>query len=305
MKREIDTSCAVQKPVSDALEAILGHAFPVLDHGFIRVVDYMGVDESISEAARTSYGKGTTATSSPQGLINRLMRLAHTSPFEMCEIKFHIKMPIFVMRQWIRHRTANVNEYSARYSILNDEFYIPLPEHLAKQSKTDKQGREQVFDHQEACEILEILKLNAASSYEDYRILSEPENKGGDYGLSRELARMAIPVNVYTECYWKIDLHNLLHFLRLRADSHAQYEIRAYADIMMDLVKQWVPMTHSAFMKYRMNAVTFSEPELKIISNMLPELFDAKWLPDFSKSEVLEFNKKLAILKEHQNVETR
>lgn len=301
MKRTIDKSCAVQRAVSDELEAILGYAFPILDHGFIRVVDYMGNDDAISEAARTSYGKGTKATSSSQGLINRLMRLAHTSPFEMCEIKLHIKMPIFVMRQWIRHRTANVNEYSARYSILNDEFYIPLPEHLAMQSKTDKQGREQAFDHREATEILEILKLNAASSYEDYRILSEPKEDGGDYELSRELARMAIPVNVYTECYWKIDLHNLLHFLSLRADSHAQYEISAYADVILDLVKQWVPMSHGAFMKYKMNSMSFSEPELKLIAMLLPKLTPANQIPGMGKTELIDFNKKLETLKGYQD----
>ena len=243
------------RPVAPALEEILYKALPVLDHGFVRVVDYMGDDAAVVQAARVSYGRGTKKVSEDRGLINYLMRHRHTTPFEMCEIKYHVKLPIFVARQWIRHRTANVNEYSARYSILDREFYIPAPEHLAAQSSQNHQGRGEVLQGAEAQRVLDLLREDAMRSYDSYEAMLSQE---GQQGLARELARMNLPANIYTQWYWKVDLHNLLHFLRLRADSHAQYEIRAYADIMCDITRDWVPAAFGAFQDYRMNAVNLS-----------------------------------------------
>ena len=215
------------------LEKILYEAIPVLDHGFIRVVDYMGNDTSIVQAARVSYGKGTKKVNTDAGLIKYLMRHWHSTPFEMCEIKYHVKLPIFIARQWIRHRTANVNEYSARYSILDKEFYLPKTEHLAAQSKINRQGRGNVLEGEQAKQVLDLLKNDAEQTYNNYeKMLNErydgrivDENK---VGLARELARMNLTLNTYTQWYWKTDLLNLMNFLRLRADDHAQYEIRAY-----------------------------------------------------------------------------
>src|SRR5712672_813348 len=264
-----------------ALEEILYEPLPVLDHGFIRVIDYMGDDGAIVQAARVSYGRGTRRVSEDRGLINYLMRHRHTTPFEMCEIKYHVKLPIFVARQWIRHRTANVNEYSARYSILDNEFYIPMPEHLAAQATTNRQGRGAVLEGEEARRVLDLLRSEAERSYAGYAaLLNEDEppctsSRGGTPadpdrpGLARELARMNLSLNVYTQWYWKTDLHNLLHFLSLRADPHAQYEIRAYADAMRETVQRWVPLACAAFVEYRMNAATISATGLKVIQRML------------------------------------
>lgn len=252
------------------LEEILAKPFPVLDHGFVRVVDYMGNDDAIVQAARVSYGRGTKRKTEDQALINYLMRHRHSTPFEMCEIKFHVKLPMFVARQWIRHRTANVNEYSARYSILDKEFYIPAPEHLAAQSTINKQGRADVIEGSYAEEVLNTLRQDALTAYQHYEyLLNDEEADPTRPGLSRELARMNLPVNFYTQWYWKIDLHNLLHFLSLRADSHAQYEIRAYAETMLDIVKLWVPHTYEAFMNYRMGGAHLSANALKAIQRML------------------------------------
>lgn len=267
-------SNTTRRDVSPALEARMFEAVPVLDHGFVRVVDYMGTDGAIVQAARVSYGAGTRKTREDEGLIRYLLRHRHTTPFEMCEIKLHIKLPIFVARQWIRHRTANVNEYSGRYSIMDKEFYIPQPEHLAAQSRTNRQGRGDVLEGAEAAEVLEILKTDSARAYTHYEQMLN-ENEAGDVideqrtGLARELARMNLPVNFYTQWYWKIDLHNLLHFLALRADSHAQYEIRVYAEAILDLVKDWVPTAYKAFMDYRMGAVELSAQALEIVRAML------------------------------------
>jgi thymidylate synthase (FAD) len=257
-----------------ALEEILYEAIPVLDHGFIRVVDYMGDDAAIVQAARISYGRGTKRVSEDKGLINYLMRHRHTTPFEMCEIKYHVKLPIFVARQWIRHRTANVNEYSARYSVLDKEFYIPSPEHLAAQSVTQKQGREEVLEPRSAWWVLELLREDAEHAYDDYTKLLNQDEAGKPRdptwpGLARELARMNLSLNFYTQWYWKIDLYNLFHFLSLRADPHAQYEIRAYAEAMLETVKRWVPMAYDAFREYRMNAATISATGLQVIRRML------------------------------------
>jgi thymidylate synthase (FAD) len=237
-----------------------------LDHGFVRVIDYMGDDAAICQAARVSYGKGTKSVQNDEGLIRYLMRHWHSTPFEMCEIKLHVKLPVFVARQWIRHRTANVNEYSARYSILDREFYIPARDHLAAQSTVNNQGRGDVLADQEAAQVLEILKADSTRAYDNYeRMISDD----GQDGLARELARMNLPANIYTQWYWKIDLHNLLHFLRLRADPHAQYEIRVYADIMCEIVKAWVPATYRAFEDYRLGGANLSGRAVECLRRML------------------------------------
>ncbi|HTT80778.1 MAG TPA: FAD-dependent thymidylate synthase, partial [Stellaceae bacterium] len=257
-----------------ALEDILYEAIPVLDHGFIRVVDYMGDDAAIVQAARVSYGRGTKRVNEDKGLINYLMRHRHTTPFEMCEIKYHVKLPIFVARQWIRHRTANVNEYSARYSILDKEFYIPAAEHLAAQATTNRQGRGNVIEGPAAQRVLDLLRADSERAYADYAELlnedeaGEPRDRSWP-GLARELARMNLSLNFYTQWYWKIDLYNLMHFLSLRADPHAQYEIRAYAEAMLETVKRWVPMAYAAFLEYRMNAALISATGLQVIRRLL------------------------------------
>ncbi|MCG6111252.1 MAG: FAD-dependent thymidylate synthase [Paracoccus sp.] len=243
------------RAVSEGMENHLYVAHPVLDNGLVRVIDYMGDDAAICQAARVSYGTGTKSVQNDEGLIRYLMRHWHSTPFEMCEVKFHIKLPVFVARQWIRHRTANVNEYSARYSILDREFYIPAPEHLAAQSQQNNQGRGEVLQGEEAQRVLDLLREDAMRSYDNYEAMLSQD---GQQGLARELARMNLPANIYTQWYWKVDLHNLLHFLRLRADSHAQFEIRAYADIMCDITRDWVPAAFGAFSDYRMNAVSLS-----------------------------------------------
>ena len=257
-----------------ALEEILYEALPVLDRGFVRVIDYMGDDGAIVQAARVSYGRGTRRVSEDRGLINYLMRHRHTTPFEMCEIKYHVKLPIFVARQWIRHRTANVNEYSARYSILDNEFYIPAQEHLAAQATTNRQGRGDVLEGEAAHQVLQLLRADAERAYAGYAELLNADEAGTPRdpswpGLARELARMNLSLNFYTQWYWKIDLYNLMHFLGLRADPHAQYEIRAYAEAMLTTMQRWVPMAHAAFLEYRMNAASISATGLQVISRML------------------------------------
>ena len=257
-----------------ALEEILYEPIPVLDHGFVRVIDYMGDDGAIVQAARVSYGRGTRRVSEDRGLINYLMRHRHTTPFEMCEIKYHVKLPFFVARQWIRHRTANVNEYSARYSILDKEFYIPAPEHLAAQAVTNRQGRGDVLEGEAAKRVLDLLREDAERAYAGYAAMLNEDEAGASVdpnwpGLARELARMNLSLNFYTQWYWKIDLFNLMHFLGLRADPHAQYEIRAYAEAMLGTMQRWVPSAHAAFLEYRMNAASISATGLKVIQRML------------------------------------
>lgn len=254
------------RAVSPGMEARLYTAHPVLDHGFVRVIDYMGDDAAICQAARVSYGKGTRSVQNDEGLIRYLMRHWHSTPFEMCEVKFHVKLPVFVARQWIRHRTANVNEYSARYSILDREFYIPRAEHLAAQSTQNNQGRGEVLQGDEAQRVLDLLREDAMRSYDHYESML---SKDGQQGLARELARMNLPANIYTQWYWKVDLHNLLHFLRLRADSHAQYEIRAYAELICDIVADWVPAAFAAFRDYRLNAVSLSAQGVEALRRRL------------------------------------
>ncbi|MGL9761707.1 MAG: FAD-dependent thymidylate synthase [Wolbachia sp.] len=246
------------------IDEILYEEHKVLDHGFIRVVDYMGSDSAIVQAARVSYGKGIKQISQDEALIKYLMRHHHTTPFEMCEIKFHVKLPIFVARQWIRHRTANVNEYSARYSILDNEFYIPRPEQVAKQSDNNKQGSGEAFDSHTSKEIIDSLTNDSNLVYSHYE-------KFIQQGLVREIARTNLMLNYYTQFYWKIDLHNLLHFLKLRADKHAQYEIRVYAEVMLDIIKKWVPMAYSAFVEYFLESVCISRTGLEVVRKLIKE----------------------------------
>ena len=257
-----------------AIENKLYKAIPVLDQGFIRVIDYMGDDGAVVQAARVSYGRGTKKISEDRGLIRYLMRHHHTTPFEMCEIKFHIKLPVFVARQWIRHRTASVNEYSARYSILNREFYIPAPEQLSTQSQENRQGRGNVLQGDEADRVLDILREDSARNYADYQEMLNEDDEGNVIdpkrnGLARELARMNLTLNIYTEWYWKCDLHNLLHFLSLRADPHAQHEIRVYADAMMEALRAWVPITAEAFEDYSLGGVHLSRAGLEAVKRMI------------------------------------
>ena len=272
---EIEAARAAPAPTLRAtapgMEAHLYRAHPVLDHGFVRVVDYMGDDGAIVQAARVSYGAGTRHVSSDDGLIRYLMRHWHSTPFEMCEVKLHVKLPVFVARQWIRHRTANVNEYSARYSVLDREFYVPAPEHLAAQSRTNNQGRGATLEGAEAARVLDTLKHDANAAYDHYAaMLGETDAEGApQQGLARELARMNLPASVYTQWYWKADLHNLFHFLRLRADPHAQYEIRVYAEAICAIVADWVPIAYAAFRDYRLGGASLSGPALACLRRML------------------------------------
>ncbi|WP_417519315.1 FAD-dependent thymidylate synthase [Minwuia sp.] len=276
--QEIEAQRAVAQPtrraVSPALEEMLYTALPVLDHGFVRVIDYMGDDAAVVQAARVSYGRGTRKVSQDAGLINYLMRHRHSTPFEMCEIKYHIKLPIFVARQWIRHRTANVNEYSARYSILDNEFYIPAPEQLSAQSSNNRQGRGDVLQGEEAARVMQLLREDSERAYDHYAEMLNEDEKGEPLdpersGLARELARMNLSLNFYTQWYWKTDLHNLMHFLSLRADPHAQYEIRVYADEMIRTMRAWVPLCAAAFEDYRMGGVSLSAKAVATVRRML------------------------------------
>ncbi len=262
------------RPTVPALEAMLYEALPVLDKGFVRVIDYMGNDSAIVQAARVSYGRGTKKVSEDRGLIRYLMRHRHSTPFEMCEIKFHVKLPIFVARQWIRHRTANVNEISARYSILDKEYYIPEPGQLASQSTKNHQGRGDVLEGDEAIEVLRMLRADAERNYDDYEFMLNHDREGNKIddskdGLARELARMNLTLNTYTQWYWKIDLHNLMHFLSLRADSHAQYEIRVYAEAMLKVLEAWVPHTYEAFNDYRVGGTALSAKDLAVVKALI------------------------------------
>jgi thymidylate synthase (FAD) len=257
-----------------ALEEILFTPLPVLDHGFVRVIDYMGDDAAVVQAARVSYGKGTKRVNEDRGLIQYLMRHRHTTPFEMCEIKYHVKLPIFVARQWIRHRTANVNEYSARYSILDNEFYLPAPEHLAVQSTSNRQGRGDSLPPAEAARVLDLLREDSLRAYRDYAYMLNEDESGKTVddsrsGLARELARMNLSLNFYTQWYWKTDLHNLLHFLSLRADAHAQYEIRVYAEAMIGTLERWVPLVAEAFRQYRIGGALLSANALAVVKKMI------------------------------------
>ena len=267
-------SATTKRATVPALEEILYEPLPVLDHGFVRVVDYMGDDAAIVQAARVSYGKGTRQASQDEGLIRYLMRHRHTSPFEMCEIKLHVKLPMFIARQWIRHRTANVNEYSARYSILDKEFYVPAADQLAVQSSINNQGRGEAINRNDAEKILDLMKSDAAQAFNSYEQLinSDADGKPVDAerpALARELARIGLPLSTYTQWYWKTDLHNLFHFMALRADSHAQYEIRVYADVIRDIANRWVPLASKAFEDYRLHGVELSRDAIEVVRRRL------------------------------------
>ena len=230
----------LERVTSKNLDEYLGHTLRVLDHGFVRVIDYMGDDTSIVQAARVSYGKGTKKKREDEKLIKYLMKNGHMTPFEMCEIKLHVKMPIFVARQWVRHRTANINEYSARYSELDGDFYVPNRARMQGQSDKNKQASEGPLPRNVANGLIDAIQHASEEAYLDYQDLL-------GNGLSRELARIVLPTNFYTQWYWKIDLRNLLHFLELRLDEHAQYEIREYAAVIADIVFDWVPVTERAW----------------------------------------------------------
>ncbi|WP_424930843.1 FAD-dependent thymidylate synthase [Amaricoccus macauensis] len=286
-----ETVSETLRATAPGMEPHLYKAIPVLDHGFVRVIDYMGDDAAIVQAARVSYGAGTKKARDDAGLIRYLMRHWHSTPFEMCEIKLHVKLPVFVARQWIRHRTANVNEYSARYSILDREFYIPQPEQLAAQSASNNQGRGSVLEDAEAAKVLDILRSDAGRAYDHYEDMLSTE---GQQGLARELARMNLPANIYTQWYWKVDLHNLFHFLRLRADPHAQYEIRVYAEAICEVVKDWVPHAWNAFEDYRLNAVSFSGKGMETLRRMIAGETVTQEDSGMSKGEWREFEAALA-----------
>lgn len=277
------------RATAPGMEAHLYTAHQVLDHGLVRVIDYMGDDAAICQAARVSYGRGTKAVSNDEGLIRYLMRHWHSTPFEMCEVKFHVKLPVFVARQWIRHRTANVNEYSARYSILDREFYIPAPENLAAQSTVNNQGRGALLEGAEAARVLDILREDAMRAYDHYEDMLSPDERTGKQGLARELARMNLPANIYTQWYWKIDLHNLFHFLRLRADAHAQYEIRVYAETMCRIVQDWVPLAFAAFEDYRLGGVNLSGRAVEVLKRRLAGEAVTQETSGMSKGEWREF----------------
>ena len=252
------------------MEAILGRKLPVLDHGFVRVVDYMGDDAAVVQAARVSYGRGTRRVSDDRGLIRYLMRHQHTTPFEMCEIKLHVKLPIFVARQWIRHRTASVNEISGRYSILDREFYLPQQDVIGKQDVKNRQGRGAALASAKARKFLAILSRDALDAYRHYeKFLGISANKSGNIGMARELARIVLPLNYYTQWYWKTDLHNLMHFLALRLDSRAQYEMREYAKAITGAVKRWVPLCWEAFVDYRLSALRLSRAGANVTRRVL------------------------------------
>tara|TARA_B100000242_G_C43023550_1_gene476489 strand:- start:684 stop:1604 length:921 start_codon:yes stop_codon:yes gene_type:complete len=267
-----DKSFLTRRVTVKNLENILYKKFSVLDHGFVRLIDYMGDDSSIVQAARVSYGKGTKKISQDKGLINYLLSHRHSTPFEMNEIKLHIKLPIFVARQWIRHRTANVNEYSARYSVLDNEFYIPEKRNIKSQSKINNQGRDSEVKNSD--QIKKMLLTNSKKNFEIYNLLLNEDKHGNvitkeKEGIARELARMVLPLNTYTQWYWKIDLHNLMHFLSLRFDKHAQYEIRVYAELILKIMKKWVPHTYDAFVKYRLSGMSFSKDGLIYLKKLL------------------------------------
>ena len=261
-------------------------AIPVHELGFVRLLDVMGNDEEVENAARISYGEGTRKVSQTRNLIRYLMRHKHTSPFEMCEVKFHIKLPIFIMRQLVRHRTANLNEYSGRYSVMSNEYYLPEVDYLQKQSSTNNQGRGEVHPHTGKLHF-EFNRIydNAHIAYEN--LLEED--------IARELARTVLPVANYTECIWKIDLHNFFHFVKLRSDSHAQREIRDYADAMYELVKPNFPICCEAFEDYRQDAVTFSKQEMEVNREWQDDqVYDERYLQDkLGKRESKEFLEKI------------
>lgn len=269
----------------------------VLNKGFVILVDIMGNDSSIVQAARTSYGTGVKSYEEDKKLIRYLLRNKHTSPFEMVELKFHIKLPIFVARQWIRHRTANVNELSGRYAEMKNEFYIPNEENIREQSTTNKQGRsDNKLNQKSAVEFTDSIIATQKKSFIEYKNYIET-------GVARELARINLPLSIYTEWYWKIDLHNLFHFLKLRLDNHAQYEIRCYAEAIATILKEKVPIAYQAFEDYILNTIYFSDKEQIVLANLLKNinLYDINFENiELDKREINELKVKLNTLKEKQ-----
>ena len=267
-------SAATFRPVASGMERHMDVYHPVLDHGFIAVKDYMGDDASVLNMARMSYGRGTKGVSDDRALLRYLMRHLHTSPFEGCVIKLHVKLPIFVMRQWVRHRTASLNEYSARYSVLPDEFYLPEAQHLAVQSTDNKQGRGASLTPEQADAVRELLAADARHAFASYHHLLNQDEDGNDIdqdavGVARELARIGLPLSTYTQMYWQTNLHNLLHFLNLRADRHSQWEIRVYAEKILEILADWVPLTAEAFHDYQFGAVRLSRMDLNLVRDIL------------------------------------
>ncbi len=290
-----DETFATRRPTVPKMESRLQARVPVLNHGFVRLIDYMGDDDAIVQAARVSYGKGTKKTSEDRGLIRFLMRHRHTTPFEMCEVKFHCKMPIFVARQWVRHRTANINEYSARYSEMSEEFFLPEPGTVTGQDSKHRQARGAELPPEAQGEFVARSEANAARAWETYQA-----SLGA--GVARELARTDLPLSNYTEWYWKIDLHNLLHFLSLRLHSHAQYEIRVYAEAMAKIVRVWVPHVWEAFEDYRLNGMFLSAGEIQLLTKLVmvdgdaPLMHYADGEPHgLSKREMREFCARLQL----------
>lgn len=292
VKQDTVSPFHLSRPFAPLLDAILGRQFKVLNHGFLRVIDYMGNDAAIVQAARVSYGAGTKTMRDDARLIHYLLKHRHSSPFEMCSIKLHVKMPIFVARQWVRHRTASINEYSARYSVMSDEFYVPDGETLnkgkmkeipsdqqslfdendlqltdtAQQSQDNKQGRDEVLSHDEIRKAINKMQDLHSRAYRTYqRLLGEGEG-ALKRGVARELARLVLPVSNYTEWYWTVNLHNLLHFLALRCDFHAQHEIKVYADKIKDeLLPRWLPHVSEAFEEYRLNAFHLQHKAVAVV----------------------------------------
>jgi len=281
------------RSVSPGAEALLGQEFRVLDLGFVQPIDYMGTDEDIVQAARVSYGPSTHKISDDRGLLRYLMLHKHTTPFEMCEVKFRCKMPIFVARQWIRHRTANVNEMSLRYSEAPDEFYVPELEQVTLQSKTNKQGRENTpLTPEIQQQVQQLLRSHDEAAYEVYQKLA------GELGIARELSRTALPVSLYTQWIWKIDLHNLFHFLGLRLDAHAQWETRQFAEAMATFVRSWVPLAWEAFEDYRLFGIHLSRFEHILIQRALEGIpLKQEDLAPMSKREQGTFFEKFPMLK--------
>ncbi len=263
------SSAITKRPTVPAMEDLMEVEHPVFDHGRVVLLDYMGDDHAIAQAARTSYQRGTRSVSDDRGLIRYLVRHRHTSPLEQAEIKLYVKLPIFVARQWIRHRMASVNEESARYSILKDEFYMPEAIDLREQSKSNKQGSGDRVDEGWTTPILAELESATVTASDVYRFLLNDNGDGTPRDqrpmLAREQARIVLPLSTYTTWVWKVDLHNLLHFLSLRLDSHAQYEIRVYADVIAKMVQAWCPLVWEAFEDYRLHAVTLSRMEADMI----------------------------------------
>jgi thymidylate synthase (FAD) len=266
--------CVTARPVAEGMEGHIDVYHPVLDHGFLAVKDYMGNDVSVVQMARMSYGKGTKGTSDDRALLRYLLRHRHTSPFEGCVVKLHVKLPIFVMRQWVRHRTASLNEYSARYSILPDEFYLPAPADLAQQSGSNKQGRGTELTPDQTAEVLDLLARDARTAFATYHHLLNADAEGRPLdedrdGLARELARIGLPLSTYTQMYWQTNLHNLMHFLTLRADPHAQWEIRVYAEKILSIMADWVPLTHEAYRDYHLESAHFSRMEMNLLRDLI------------------------------------